>query len=650
MGRRVKMMLGSAYDGWRPGVKEGGVYYDGDPSTTEKALIVTGLSAPGNGRDLGREKRVLLSLQHQNVMRLLSLALAPGRSEPVYAYAFYEGISLARLMRALRAERGLLPWGVVVAIVADVARAATAAGGAASEYPGFQVFHEGPTPDDILVDAVGMARVAGFEVWREGSVARSSPGYGPPEGSLGETGLAYSLGALLVEMLSGERPPQSGRTPDRHRDVIRRVQVKVLARPGDRLPQGLVEVVADCLEYEPRRRPTLKALTERLAALARRAPPPGLMRWCARVVPSMKTGEPLTESVMAADPRHGLGPVAGAPEEADPDFRPTTIDPERAARQARLDAALLPMDERDSMHGIVTRVGESLPSPVWEPDADVALTEPLGARTQGTQKPKQLGPSPAVDSITNLDHVSLVQPAPEIASEAPARAPERLPASRPEPPPPPVPASAGTNPLLIPIIVLLVVLALALGWIARDFGDSSPGSPLPGPEAAPAAATPRPEPPSAPTTEASAAAPVEAAPEQPAPTPAAAPPAASKKSTNTPSARPTSPSRPAAPPTSAPTPEPAPPEPPPEAPPPEPSAPPATFQVVFRSADPTITNLSVKCHQGDSSGTGTIVVDNAGPGPCRVTGQRGPSPVSAIVPIDGPRTYTCFAGGSRGCR
>jgi len=616
VGRRVKMMLGSAYDGWRPGVKEGGVYYDGDPDTTERALIVTGGTAPGDGRDLGREKRVLLSLDHPHVLRLLSLALAPGRAEPVYAYAFTRGVSLARLMRALRAERGLLPWGVVVGVVADVARGAEAMVEATTAYPGFSAFHAGPTPDDILLDARGCARVSGFEVWRDASVVRSSPGYGCPAGAMGEPGLVYALGALLVEMLSGERPPISGRAADRHREVVRRVQVKVLARPGDRLPEGLVDVVADCLEFEPAKRPSLRGLSDHLATLGLKAPAPELEAWAARVVPALRTGEPLTESVMAADPRMGFGPVAAVHDDADPDFRPTTIDPERAAQQAMLELNRdVPAYERDSMHGIVSPFAHALPEPApgWEPDSEVAPTQPLGARLPGLDLP-----APPLELPVAPEPKPAFVPAPE----------PRQPDPEPPVPPAPAPAPASGNPVVMVAFFVLVLLAGAAGWFARGVGSDAPVPPE----------APAPEPPAAVAVEPPVPAP------EPPPAPEAAPPAPEAPPAPAPPKKKAAPEPPPAP-APAPTPEPLPPETPPAAP-PEPT----TFTVEFRSADPTVTEMSVKCHTGSGTGVASVTIANAGPGPCRVSARRGADAVQAVVAVNGARTYTCFAGGSRGCR
>ena len=93
---------------------------------------------------------------------------------------------------------------------------------------------------------------------------------------------------------------------------------------------------------------------------------------------------------------------------------------------------------------------------------------------------------------------------------------------------------------------------------------------------------------------------------------------------------------------------------------PQPEAPPETppeveetadtFAATFVSGDPAVSSLTVKCHRGTSSGTGPVTVKGAEAGPCRVQAQGPDGSVVAFFTLDGPGTYTCFAGGSRDCQ
>ena len=665
VGRRVKMILGPAFDGWRPGVKEGGVYYDGDPSTQERALIVAGARPAEDGRDLGREKRVLLSVQHANLLRLLSLALAPGSREPVFAYAFHEGVSLSRLIRALRAEGGLLPWGVAASVVGAVARGAQEVLVGAGAYPGFGLFHVGPTPDDILIDDRGRVRASGFEIWKEGSLPQSAPGYGPPEAGLGSAGLVYSLGALLVEMLCGERPPGASRAAARHRELVRRVQVKVLARPGDRLPESLVDIVAECLDAEPMMRPTMLELARRLDELVTRAPGPTIDAWSTRVVVAYRAGEALTQSVMAVDPRLGMASEY-SDEDLDPEARPTTIDPSRALRKAQLGGrGELDLAGRDSMHGLISaaperrRHRESLyglyGDQSYDSSAELAagdsllgqdMPEPVpagaAAHSAGEDLPQESGWEPELPSPSAVPGPAIPSGGAEAVEPPPltGSSPVVPPAPEEPAPPPPPSTSRGSSPVASGLgFAAMLVLAVGIGWMARGV-DPAPASPV-APATAPVeAATPSavaPAPPGAPSVPPPSAEPTPAA-----PAPAPAKPAARQpRSAPSASVPPAAPAAPAVPEASASSPEPAPPAAP---------EPPSAFTVVFRSADPSIASMAVKCHTGLGSGTSEVIVSDASPGPCRVTATRDGGTVQAVVPVSGPRTYTCFGGGSRGCR
>ena len=84
-----------------------------------------------------------------------------------------------------------------------------------------------------------------------------------------------------------------------------------------------------------------------------------------------------------------------------------------------------------------------------------------------------------------------------------------------------------------------------------------------------------------------------------------------------------------------------------------PAAPPAPevtgpFKVTFTAADAGM-SLEVKCMQGAGTGP-SVTIDEAVKGNCRVVGKSDAATVMTLVTLAGPRTYSCFAGGSRSCR
>ncbi len=77
---------------------------------------------------------------------------------------------------------------------------------------------------------------------------------------------------------------------------------------------------------------------------------------------------------------------------------------------------------------------------------------------------------------------------------------------------------------------------------------------------------------------------------------------------------------------------------------------PQLFRVEFRVDDPDIEEIEIKCHQGSAKGHPPVVINDAGKGPCRVTGLTtdGVKLVSPVV-LTGAHTFTCFANGERRC-
>jgi hypothetical protein len=77
---------------------------------------------------------------------------------------------------------------------------------------------------------------------------------------------------------------------------------------------------------------------------------------------------------------------------------------------------------------------------------------------------------------------------------------------------------------------------------------------------------------------------------------------------------------------------------------------PGPFRVRVRSADPTVSGLSLRCHQGAGVGDTEVVLEAAGPGPCRLTAQQDGRTISASFTLEAGGDVVCFEGGSRGCR
>jgi len=77
---------------------------------------------------------------------------------------------------------------------------------------------------------------------------------------------------------------------------------------------------------------------------------------------------------------------------------------------------------------------------------------------------------------------------------------------------------------------------------------------------------------------------------------------------------------------------------------------PGPFRVRVRSADPMVSGLSLRCHQGVGAGESEVVIEAAGPGPCRLTASQDGRTISASFTLEGGGEVVCFEGGSRSCR
>jgi hypothetical protein len=76
-----------------------------------------------------------------------------------------------------------------------------------------------------------------------------------------------------------------------------------------------------------------------------------------------------------------------------------------------------------------------------------------------------------------------------------------------------------------------------------------------------------------------------------------------------------------------------------------------SFRVEFRSAMPDVFEIEVRCHQGSGKGPSPVVLNDAGKGPCRITGLSSQAGrLVAWFALTGPGTVTCFGDGQRLCK
>jgi serine/threonine-protein kinase len=229
------------------------------------ALEAEGLSV----QRFEREIRLAASLQHPNIVPLLSAGAANG--VPYYTMPFVEGEGLRS-----RLSRGPLPVSEAISILRDVARAL-----AYAHERG--VIHRDIKPDNVLLSGA-VAVVTDFGIAKALAAAQTSPGrdrltssgltlgtpaYMSPEQAAGDPNIdhradIYSLGCLAFELIAG-RPPFDGRPPHRMVAAHMTEPPPSLASRRPDAPPALASLVDRCLAKDPVDRP--QSAEELLAAL-----------------------------------------------------------------------------------------------------------------------------------------------------------------------------------------------------------------------------------------------------------------------------------------------------------------------------------------------------------------------------------------------
>jgi serine/threonine-protein kinase len=217
-----------------------------------KALGSSILPSSPFAASLEREARLLAELDHPNILKVYDFVRRGERMWLVLEYV--DGASLEELMQKSRK----LPEPFACAVALEICRAL-------SHAHAHGVVHRDVQPKNVLLAKDGSVKLANFSIafdermptapeLLEGGTGYGGPSYMSPEQILGERADGrsdlFSLGVLLYEMLSGERPfdgPDDRSTSLR----IRRDPVPPLAKKAPGISPALERVTQRCLEKMP---------------------------------------------------------------------------------------------------------------------------------------------------------------------------------------------------------------------------------------------------------------------------------------------------------------------------------------------------------------------------------------------------------------
>ncbi len=236
----------------------GSVYQARYCKTGQKVALK--VMAPGLGANetalarFEREAEVLKQLSHRNIVRFYVASRYEGA--PYYAMEYIQGESLDQVLK----RRGRLTWEEVV----DLGRQICAALQHAHEQG---IVHRDLKPSNLMLTADGTLKLTDFGIAKDLDVTQltaanctvGTASYMSPEQCRGERNLThksdlYSLGVLLYELLTGQRPFRAETTMDmflQHVNVIPERPARIVLD----IPFWLDTLVCQLLEKKPEHRP-----------------------------------------------------------------------------------------------------------------------------------------------------------------------------------------------------------------------------------------------------------------------------------------------------------------------------------------------------------------------------------------------------------
>ena len=237
----------------------GTVYLSHDPFYGRDVAIKLYHATSGDDAESRNARRMFMGeakmvgkLQHPNIVPIFDAGEEDGRR-----YVVTEHVHGARTLSAYCRSGSLLPIDQVVSIMYKCAKALHYAHSRGVVHRDIKPSNILLTQDgDVRIVDFGIALVADSDVSRLEGVA-GSPAYMSPEQvqglELDARSDLYSLGAVMYEMLCGQRPFRAGALGKLLRQVVQS-EAESLRRIRPEIPEELEEVVKRALQKEPNNR------------------------------------------------------------------------------------------------------------------------------------------------------------------------------------------------------------------------------------------------------------------------------------------------------------------------------------------------------------------------------------------------------------
>ncbi len=298
------------------------------------------LASDHEARDmLADEARMAARVRHPNVVQIIDVVVRGDELMLVMEYVL--GESLARVLARARQLGHALPVAVAVAIACDVLQGLHAAHEARdTDGELLELVHRDLSPNNVLVDEHGIARVLDFGIAKARGRARTTePGglrgtlsYMAPEQVHGETSQQsdiFAVGILLWEMLVGAHL-FAGKTRNETLAAVLSTRVDRPSRRGALVPTALEDAVMRALEREPSARfATALEMRRAIDDAAPRARQDAVAEWLGGLVGDVlerRRAEvrAIESGATAVKPIALPGPT---------DSSPTTLEPARVGRR-----------------------------------------------------------------------------------------------------------------------------------------------------------------------------------------------------------------------------------------------------------------------------------------------------------------------------